>query len=165
MPSQQMPFHVNSQPTTQAFDRGACNAVPLDYSHVTSQSSEHKRPRRKRGGECYNCGQDGHLSRDCPAPRNPKDLAEKRCYNCGQVGHQSQDCTESRKEEGVCFDFQKGECTRGAGCRFTHAQGVRQEHIDEGPWLAAPQWPFRCNPYKTPTPPVWPLHKWWQQGR
>lgn len=34
--------------------------------------------------------------------------------------------TEQRKREerGVCRPFQKGECNRGAGCRFSHDERV-----------------------------------------
>ena len=37
--------------------------------------------------KCFNCGNSGHLSRDCPSQKNgPK------CFRCNQFGHKSQDC-------------------------------------------------------------------------
>jgi len=66
---------------------------------------------RNRGGgggdqECFNCGEVGHMSRDCDAPRKPKGGGKSRggsdqeCFNCGQVGHMSRDCDEPRKPKG-----------------------------------------------------------------
>jgi len=50
-------------------------------------------PRRGRGPKCYNCGEFGHISKDCPdASQGPK------CYNCGNFGHLSRDCTAERVE-------------------------------------------------------------------
>jgi len=51
---------------------------------------------------------------------------DRACYNCGGLGHLSRDCSEPRTDgggtrpKGICFDFQKGSCSRGDGCRFSH---------------------------------------------
>nr|AEB53021.1 gag protein [Human immunodeficiency virus 1] len=38
--------------------------------------------------KCFNCGKEGHLARNCRAPR------KKGCWKCGREGHQMKDCTE-----------------------------------------------------------------------
>ncbi|AAY24653.1 gag protein [Human immunodeficiency virus 1] len=42
----------------------------------------------KRNIKCFNCGKEGHLARNCRAPR------KKGCWKCGREGHQMKDCTE-----------------------------------------------------------------------
>nr|AVE26357.1 gag protein [Human immunodeficiency virus 1] len=42
----------------------------------------------KRTIRCFNCGKEGHLARNCRAPR------KKGCWKCGKEGHQMKDCTE-----------------------------------------------------------------------
>ena len=56
--------------------------------------------------DCYNCGELGHIKRDCPIPLcggyvchdsgyggGAAAAADTRvCYNCGEVGHISRDC-------------------------------------------------------------------------
>lgn len=37
--------------------------------------------------KCYNCGQFGHISKDCTEPRN-----RQVCYKCNGEGHISRDC-------------------------------------------------------------------------
>nr|QHB20164.1 gag protein [Human immunodeficiency virus 1] len=42
----------------------------------------------RRVVKCFNCGKEGHIARNCRAPR------KKGCWKCGQEGHQMKDCTE-----------------------------------------------------------------------
>nr|AMO00351.1 gag protein [Human immunodeficiency virus 1] len=43
---------------------------------------------QKRIVKCFNCGKEGHIARNCRAPR------KKGCWKCGREGHQMKDCTE-----------------------------------------------------------------------
>nr|AWF73119.1 gag protein [Human immunodeficiency virus 1] len=43
---------------------------------------------QKRIVKCFNCGREGHIAKNCRAPR------KKGCWKCGKEGHQMKDCTE-----------------------------------------------------------------------
>nr|APX54824.1 gag protein [Human immunodeficiency virus 1] len=43
---------------------------------------------QKRIVKCFNCGKEGHIAKNCRAPR------KKGCWKCGNEGHQMKDCTE-----------------------------------------------------------------------
>nr|AGF32750.1 gag protein [Human immunodeficiency virus 1] len=55
-------------------------------TNIMMQRSNFKGP--KRPVKCFNCGKEGHIARNCRAPR------KKGCWKCGKEGHQMKDCTE-----------------------------------------------------------------------
>nr|AAU06770.1 gag protein [Human immunodeficiency virus 1] len=54
--------------------------------HIMMQRNNFKGPRRII--KCFNCGKEGHIAKNCRAPR------KKGCWKCGKEGHQMKDCTE-----------------------------------------------------------------------
>nr|AAZ91953.1 gag protein [Human immunodeficiency virus 1] len=55
-------------------------------ANILMQRGNFKGP--KRPVKCFNCGKEGHIARNCRAPR------KKGCWKCGKEGHQMKDCTE-----------------------------------------------------------------------
>nr|AIG15853.1 gag protein [Human immunodeficiency virus 1] len=58
----------------------------VNNTNIMMQRSNFKGP--KRTVKCFNCGKEGHIARNCRAPR------KKGCWKCGREGHQMKDCTE-----------------------------------------------------------------------
>nr|ACU31683.1 gag protein [Human immunodeficiency virus 1] len=55
-------------------------------TNIMMQKNNFKGPRRII--KCFNCGKEGHIAKNCRAPR------KKGCWKCGKEGHQMKDCTE-----------------------------------------------------------------------
>nr|AGH01561.1 gag protein [Human immunodeficiency virus 1]AGH01574.1 gag protein [Human immunodeficiency virus 1]AGH01582.1 gag protein [Human immunodeficiency virus 1]AGH01583.1 gag protein [Human immunodeficiency virus 1] len=66
--------------------RVLAEAMSQVNGNIMMQRSNFKGP--KRIIKCFNCGKEGHLARNCRAPR------KKGCWKCGKEGHQMKDCTE-----------------------------------------------------------------------
>ncbi|ALP12966.1 gag protein [Human immunodeficiency virus 1] len=66
--------------------RVLAEAMSQANSNILIQRSNFKGP--KRTVKCFNCGKEGHIARNCRAPR------KKGCWKCGREGHQMKDCTE-----------------------------------------------------------------------
>ena len=47
-------------------------------------------------GQCYNCGEHGHRSADCPKPR----AFNGQCNICGKWGHKAADCPKNGRNKG-----------------------------------------------------------------
>ncbi|AQV06973.1 gag protein [Human immunodeficiency virus 1] len=70
-------------------------------TNIMMQRGNFKGP--KRTIKCFNCGREGHLARNCKAPR------KKGCWKCGKEGHQMKDCTERQANFlGKIWPSQKG---------------------------------------------------------
>nr|AAY98622.1 gag protein [Human immunodeficiency virus 1] len=66
--------------------RVLAEAMSQANSNILMQRSNFKGS--KRIVKCFNCGKEGHIARNCRAPR------KKGCWKCGKEGHQMKDCTE-----------------------------------------------------------------------
>nr|AJD24189.1 gag protein [Human immunodeficiency virus 1] len=66
--------------------RVLAEAMSQTNSTIMMQRSNFKGPRRIV--KCFNCGKEGHIAKNCRAPR------KKGCWKCGKEGHQMKDCTE-----------------------------------------------------------------------
>nr|AUO17787.1 gag protein [Human immunodeficiency virus 1] len=64
-------------------------AMSQANTSIMMQRGNFKGPRRII--KCFNCGKEGHIARNCRAPR------KKGCWKCGKEGHQMKDCTNERQ--------------------------------------------------------------------
>nr|QIN86070.1 gag protein [Human immunodeficiency virus 1] len=66
--------------------RVLAEAMSQANSTILMQRGHFKGP--KRIVKCFNCGKEGHIAKNCRAPR------KKGCWKCGKEGHLMKDCTE-----------------------------------------------------------------------
>nr|AIG15759.1 gag protein [Human immunodeficiency virus 1] len=81
--------------------RVLAEAMSQANTNIMMQRGNFKGPRRIV--KCFNCGKEGHIARNCKAPR------KKGCWKCGKDGHQMKDCTERQANFlGKIWPSQKG---------------------------------------------------------
>nr|QPJ74700.1 gag protein [Human immunodeficiency virus 1]QRL06186.1 gag protein [Human immunodeficiency virus 1] len=66
--------------------RVLAEAMSQANTTIMMQRGPYKGP--KKIIKCFNCGKEGHIAKNCRAPR------KKGCWKCGKEGHQMKDCTE-----------------------------------------------------------------------
>ncbi len=80
------------------------------------------------GQACFNCGEIGHKSRDCPQGGGGGGGGGQACFNCGEIGHISRECPQGGGEGGgggggggqACFTcgevgHKSRDCPQGGG--------------------------------------------------
>jgi len=65
---------------------------------ATSQPSGFGDEGEKKKKGCFKCGEEGHMSRECPNPGQER--PKRGCFNCGEEGHSKADCPNPAKERG-----------------------------------------------------------------
>ncbi|KAG9684560.1 hypothetical protein KCU95_g10630, partial [Aureobasidium melanogenum] len=89
-------------------DRAAHERSKKHRAEVEKQKAKEAAANAPQGNEnidpnaCHNCGQPGHMSRDCTEPKKMTGA----CFNCGEVGHNKSECT---KEPVITCNNCKGE--------------------------------------------------------
>jgi hypothetical protein len=92
----------SSMPVRPSLPESLGSQIRMFRTTPLQMSEREPPPTSDAGMVCFNCGEKGHISRQCPNPR--VEMEDRvRCYNCGRVGHMSFDCPEPRKNK-ACYN-------------------------------------------------------------
>ncbi|KAG1685247.1 putative ATP-dependent RNA helicase DDX4 [Nymphon striatum] len=75
-------------------------------NYNTNYNSHSNDTSNRDKGSCFNCGESGHMSRECPNPKKGGGN-DRGCFNCGESGHMSRECPNPKKSGGDdrgCFN-------------------------------------------------------------
>ena len=108
-------YNIQKESTLQLLGR-LCGGAG-GWREVRSRRQPPAKPR------CFNCGKEGHISRDCRQPHG-ESRSNVKCFNCGKEGHISRDCRQPHGESRSnvkCFNCGKeGHISRD--CRQPHGE-------------------------------------------
>ncbi len=87
-------------------------------------------PRTQRTpGTCYNCGEKGHYSPNCPYPRNNQTGYVPLCGNCGEEGHLPPECPKPAQPK-MLVKYVKEPEPKDANVRLIFIEEAQPEEVE-----------------------------------